>query len=119
MKRPHWNEEMFEKLEAKRESLLRLNASARSEEDELTGPEPDILDVSSNTQATGILEALTETERARVARIDAALARIDAGTYGACVECGNPIPRGRLEAIPEAAFCVACESGRESERPAS
>jgi DnaK suppressor protein len=39
----------------------------------------------------------------------AALHRIDLGTYGTCVECGSPVPEGRLEAKPEAARCLKCQ----------
>jgi len=44
----------------------------------------------------------------QLALVDAALARVDEGTYGACQVCGKPIARERLEAIPWAATCVAC-----------
>jgi DnaK suppressor protein len=44
--------------------------------------------------------------------IDAALARIDAGTYGVCVHCGASIPEERLELRPQAGACVSCTSGR-------
>ena len=40
--------------------------------------------------------------------VDAALARVEAGSYGTCVRCGQPIPEGRLEARPTATTCVAC-----------
>ena len=43
-----------------------------------------------------------------IAEIDAALARIDAGTYGRCVSCGADIPEERLELRPFAGRCVAC-----------
>ena len=46
--------------------------------------------------------------------IDAALARIDAGTYGTCERCGRPIGQERLEAIPYATLCIDCK--REVER---
>jgi DnaK suppressor protein len=39
-----------------------------------------------------------------------ALVRIDRGVYGTCADCGKPIPEGRLDARPEAARCVACQS---------
>jgi DnaK suppressor protein len=48
-------------------------------------------------QATGRLNAL-----------DAALARVQAGTYGICVSCGTTIPTGRLRARPEATTCIRC-----------
>ncbi len=47
-------------------------------------------------------------EDAEVSRIDAALARIDAGTYGTCSRCGEPIDRRRLDAYPDAAQCADC-----------
>ena len=43
-----------------------------------------------------------------IAEIDAALARIDAGTYGMCARCGTEIPEERLELRPFASRCVAC-----------
>jgi len=46
--------------------------------------------------------------------IDAALARIDAGSYGTCTRCGGEIPQGRLDAKPWASLCIDCK--RESER---
>ena len=47
-----------------------------------------------------------------IEQIDAALARIDAGTYGACTRCGTAIPEERLELRPFTATCVACSSAR-------
>ena len=43
-----------------------------------------------------------------IGEIDAALARIEAGTYGTCVSCGSAIPEERLELRPFAGRCVAC-----------
>jgi RNA polymerase-binding transcription factor DksA len=47
-----------------------------------------------------------------IAEIDAALARIDAGTYGICTECGAAIPEERLELRPFAGRCVSCTAAR-------
>jgi DnaK suppressor protein len=47
-----------------------------------------------------------------ITEIDAALARIDAGTYGRCVTCGADIPEERLELRPFAGRCVTCSSPR-------
>ena len=44
--------------------------------------------------------------------IEAALARIDAGTYGSCVRCGAAIPEERLQLRPFAGACVACTASR-------
>jgi RNA polymerase-binding transcription factor DksA len=43
-----------------------------------------------------------------IAEIDAALARIEAGTYGSCERCGGAIPEERLELRPFAGRCVTC-----------
>jgi DnaK suppressor protein len=55
--------------------------------------------------------ALSAQARAAVEEIDRALAKIDAGTYGICEKCGDPIPKPRLKALPYAALCVRCKSG--------
>lgn len=55
--------------------------------------------------------ALSAQALAAVEDIDKALAKIDAGTYGICERCGQPIPKERLKALPYAALCVACKSG--------
>ena len=54
---------------------------------------------------------LAEIDRdaAELRRIDAALVRLNAGSYGACVDCGQSIPLPRLEAEPTAQRCVACQ----------
>ena len=46
----------------------------------------------------------------------AALARLDEGTYGRCVQCGTDLPEERLEARPEAARCVNCQQDMEMAR---
>lgn len=62
--------------------------------------------------------ALGERETAELAAIDAALARIEAGTYGLCTDCGVTIPAARLQASPEAWRCIACQEKAEQKRPA-
>jgi DnaK suppressor protein len=54
--------------------------------------------------------ALRDRAVQHLALVDAALARLDAGTYGACVRCGKQIPEGRLEALPWAAHCIDCQT---------
>jgi DnaK suppressor protein len=52
--------------------------------------------------------ALLDHNRQHLAAIDAALERLDAGTYGACTACGQPIAPDRLEALPWTALCIDC-----------
>jgi DnaK suppressor protein len=53
--------------------------------------------------------ALIEKLRDQHQEIAAALARIDAGTYGRCERCGRQIDQERLEAIPTSRLCVSCK----------
>ncbi len=48
-----------------------------------------------------------------IGRIDQAIERIDAGTFGICEECGCPIPKMRLKALPFATLCVKCREAEE------
>jgi DnaK suppressor protein len=41
--------------------------------------------------------------------VENALIRLDDGTFGLCLRCGAPIPEGRLEVLPWAAFCLTCQ----------
>jgi DnaK suppressor protein len=59
---------------------------------------------------------LSAQARGAVVEIDRALAKIDSGTYGLCEQCGQQIPDARLQALPQAALCVACKSGGLSSR---
>lgn len=54
--------------------------------------------------------ALTLMLDSRLADIDSALARITDGTYGECADCSKPIPPKRLQVLPFATLCVACQS---------
>jgi len=50
--------------------------------------------------------------------LDLALERIEKGDYGYCVQCGEPISRERLEAVPHARLCFDCKSKEENEKMA-
>lgn len=52
--------------------------------------------------------ALRDDAERRIAAIDDALARLDAGTYGKCTGCGRPVPPARLAAVPGVETCVDC-----------
>jgi RNA polymerase-binding protein DksA len=53
--------------------------------------------------------ALGDRSRAALEAVNAALARLDAGTYGRCTRCGRDVGAERLEALPAAALCIACQ----------
>jgi RNA polymerase-binding transcription factor DksA len=118
-------------IDAQRESLLEERARYTHQADSLKA-EADALmqdrdpgdvqfDDESGEGDTVAVErerdlALSAQARAAVEEIDAALARIEAGTYGICVTSGLPIPKERLEAIPWAAERVEVKVGGFSRR---
>jgi DnaK suppressor protein len=59
--------------------------------------------------------SLLATEEDTLGMIEAALERVEGGTYGSCEECGNVIPKTRLNAIPHTPFCIKCASSREQQ----
>jgi len=54
--------------------------------------------------------ALRDRATAQLALVDDALKRLDDGSYGTCVRCGQPIAPARLEALPWAASCITCQA---------
>jgi DnaK suppressor protein len=64
-------------------------------------------------------DRLHDAQRASalVKLIDAALARLNAGTYGLCLDCGEPIAARRLRSIPEVLRCVNCQEMYDSDHP--
>ncbi|MEX0899673.1 MAG: TraR/DksA C4-type zinc finger protein [Gammaproteobacteria bacterium] len=64
-------------------------------------------------QAQEMNKATAARAELELRRIDAALARIESGDYGLCVDCDEPIAEGRLEANPTMTLCVSCASARE------
>ncbi|HYH93291.1 MAG TPA: TraR/DksA C4-type zinc finger protein [Candidatus Saccharimonadales bacterium] len=53
--------------------------------------------------------ALRDRATTQLELVDAAIARLDDGRYGVCVRCGKPVAPARLEALPWAAHCIACQ----------
>jgi len=56
--------------------------------------------------------ALARQARHHLDEVDAAVARLEAGTYGTCEQCGTPIGEERLAARPAARTCIRCAAGR-------
>jgi DnaK suppressor protein len=71
------------------------------------------------TEATQRELDLTHQRRfeGKLARIDAALQRIERGGYGTCIACGRAIPEERLEIVPDTPYCVTDAAKEEREGP--
>lgn len=73
-----------------------------------TTPEPDSAEQALDRENDEVLEQLDGSGRAELEMIDAALGRMDAGTYGICITCGDTIALERLTALPYATACIKC-----------
>ncbi|HEV2387602.1 MAG TPA: TraR/DksA C4-type zinc finger protein [Candidatus Acidoferrales bacterium] len=98
------------KLQAKRDELLR--AIARTEEQGRAAdedPTVDLADKAANSYTKEFLFGQTDTDRVTLRLVDEALRRIQQGSYGECLICHEEIQQKRLEAVPWARHCVACQ----------
>ena len=104
-----------EKLLRRREEILNTMRHLEKESREVTGQGHfDWLDQASDENEIRLLDQLTDTYLWEVGRIDHALGRISAGSYGLCLACPQPIEKARLDAFPESEFCFGCQDMRES-----
>lgn len=76
----------------------------------------DAKDDADADASAAVRSAEVQRDRAEIARIDAALRRIQAGGYGTCERCGEPIASARLAAAPASVRCAACEAAVEHDR---
>ncbi|HEY6047087.1 MAG TPA: TraR/DksA C4-type zinc finger protein [Pyrinomonadaceae bacterium] len=73
----------------------------------------DPADMAANAYTKELLMSMSTNDRQLLDSIDAALERIEAGKYGKCVHCGQPIQEKRLEAVPWARHCLTCQDLNE------
>lgn len=112
-------------LEAPRSALLEERSRIQSQYDALddelrglgeVGADSDVTFDEEGGEGSPVaverdrLRAMMSARRAAMDEVDAALARIDAGTYGTCESCGGEIAAERLEALPTTTVCVACKA---------
>lgn len=109
-------------LDARERELRALVAERRSAlEDQGSGADPagDEADRAFGRVRSTIENDLIDLHLRELARIEAARERAAEGRYGQCADCGEPIPRARLEANPTALRCAACQGRRERLFPAA
>ncbi|MFF4725427.1 TraR/DksA C4-type zinc finger protein [Streptomyces mirabilis] len=117
-----WTPEEVAEARAELESeALRLSTEISSSEESIAGLMRDSGDGAGDDQAdTGTKNITREHEMALAAnaremleQTERALERLDAGTYGLCENCGNPIGKARMQAFPRATLCVECKQKQE------
>lgn len=97
-----------EQLQRRRRDLLTTALGHRRELKALKDQErdPEFEENAQSELADFTLSSLLETQRHELMLIDAAITRMDQGSYGECVDCGADISYERLEALP---FAIRCE----------
>ena len=108
-------EELRQRLRCERAELFRTIARTDEELAALEGRQRGATsqDDPSAELATALLSRLEGQEKHALDEIDAAQARLEAGTFGACARCAHPIPLERLRALPVARYCLACQAQQE------
>ncbi|MFD9816362.1 TraR/DksA family transcriptional regulator [Streptomyces sp. NPDC059080] len=114
-----------EEVDEARTGLLseaeRLRTEIAASEDAIAGLMRDSGDGAGDDEAdTGTKNitrehelALASNAREMLLQTERALGRLDAGTYGLCENCGNPIGKARMQAFPRATLCVECKQKQE------
>ena len=101
--------QIHKQLLESRDALSRRLASIHKKTLRSGTPLPsDFAEQAIERQNDEVLDALEMAGEQELAQINRALARIEAGEYGICQECGRPIPEARLSALPFTGYCVAC-----------
>ena len=107
-------EELRQRLEKKKAELTvrleRITANLRR------GYEADSKERAQQFENNEVVDALGNEAREEIAKISAALRRMDSGDYGLCIECGDEIAESRLDAYPYADECIDCAEFDEHRR---
>ncbi len=99
-------------LETVRRAAAGLDALRSAERD------PEFEEGAQSEHEQFTLARLSENQRRELVLIDAALARMEEGMYGACLDCDLEIDPRRLAALPYALLCTECAQRRERRPPA-
>ena len=109
-----------ERLLGLRDELVRIREGMAADEEDLGETEGDTTldsgDLSQDMFTREMDASIGEQAERRLGEVDRALRKIEEGTYGLSDESGEPIPKGRLEAVPEAARTVDEQQRFEQER---
>jgi DnaK suppressor protein len=103
---PSWPKELREQLEQKRAELNERVGKIKA--DITSGLDPNSIEQAAQLENAEVLDALANEGVDELAKISAALQRMDEGTYGICTDCGEKIDNRRLEVRPFSSRCISC-----------
>ena len=102
-------ESVRQKLEQQKQELLARAAKVRADITRSSGPlDKDFAEQVVQMENDAVLAGIGEATAAELAQINRALAQMDAGNYGTCSRCGQPIGERRLQALPYSHRCITC-----------
>jgi RNA polymerase-binding protein DksA len=114
-----WRDRLLEERgQLERElGALRQSTSATAQESsgDLSNHSSHMADLGTDTMEREKAFLFVSQKRRRLDEIDIALQRIEAGSFGGCEVCGQPIPQRRLERLPSASMCVPCKELHEKQ----
>lgn len=103
-----------DKLLGRREGLVgQVQAAETYSRERDSEATQDPADMAANAYNKELLFSMSANDRKLLGLIDEALVRIEAGEYGNCVHCGEPVLEKRLEAVPWARHCLRCQDLQE------
>lgn len=105
--------ELQQRLREKRRELLSGVRMRNVNTMEGNGEILDLADQAASAYTKEFLLSLGDAERQLLRLVDAALEKIRLKTYGTCEKCGEKISEKRLEALPFARYCIACQEEEE------
>ena len=98
----------------RRESLVsQVTAAELSSRERDLEATQDPADMAANAYTKELLISMSANDRGLLWLIDEALARVESGDYGECVNCAEPIQEKRLNAVPWARYCLRCQDMKE------
>lgn len=107
-------QELQRELEERAKGLRKRLSAIHRDRTRVQGAlSPDWEEQAQELENEEVLTDLDEHGHQELKLINAALARLDAGTYGVCTECEEPISAMRLKALPFAALCIECARKQE------
>ena len=99
-------DQLRDDLEAERADLLRRLSELETDGSEAPDFDENFADSAQVAAEQGENMALAANLRDQLGEVEGAMARIDEGSYGKCVVCGNKISAARLEAMPATPYCI-------------
>jgi DnaK suppressor protein len=105
----HYKKLLIDEKQSLINEIIESDESARDLLENDSNTVNDSIDIATSTVAQNILNAMNSNNQQRMQAIEAALRRIEEGSFGICVICGKQILASRLEAVPWATKCMSCK----------